>query len=101
DVPVPPGKPTYLQQVSGLIVSGVMAGAEGKHMPALQVSWDTITDVTVSGVELRWYPVEEPSAIAYMSVPVDTTSPLLIEGVVSNTEYSLQTRLITDPVRTV
>lgn len=100
-VPVPPGKPTYLQQVSGLIVSGVMAGAEGRHMPALQASWDTITDVTVSGVEVRWYPVEEPTAIAMTSVPVDTTSALLIEGVVSNTEYSVQTRLITDPVRTV
>ena len=100
-VPVPPGKPTYLQQVSGLIVSGVMAGAEGRHMPALQASWDAITDVTISGVEIRWYPVEEPTAIAMTSVPVDTTSALLIEGVVSNTEYSVQTRLITDPVRTV
>src|SRR5690606_18494094 len=100
-VPVPPGKPTYLQQVSGLIVSGVMAGAEGRHMPALQASWNVITDVTVSGVEVRWYPVEEPTAVAMTNVPVDTTSALLIEGVVSNTEYSVQTRLITDPVRAV
>src|SRR5690606_11835619 len=73
-VPVPPGRPTYQQQVQGLILSGVMAGADGKHMPALQASWNAITDVTVSGVEVRWYPVEEPTAIAMTSVPVDTTS---------------------------
>lgn len=98
-VPVPPGKPTYLQQVQGLLVSGVAAGADGKHMPALQASWAAIADVTVSGVELRWYPVEQPSAVAMTSVPVDVSSALMIEGVVSNTEYSIQTRLMTDPVR--
>lgn len=100
-VPVPPGMPTYLQQVQGLLLSGVMAGADGKNMPALQSSWSSITDVTVSGVELRWYPVEEPASVSYTSVPVDASSALMIEGVVSNTEYSVQTRLMTDPVRAV
>jgi len=100
-VPVKPGKPVYLQQVQGLLVSAVTAGADGKYMPALQASWNTITDVTVTGVELRWYPVEEPTAVSYTSVPVDETVALMVEGIVSDTEYEVQTRLITDPQRTV
>jgi len=84
-----------------LLVSAVTAGADGKYMPALQASWNTITDVTVTGVELRWYPVEEPTAVSYTSVPVDETVALMVEGIVSDTEYEVQTRLITDPQRTV
>jgi len=100
-VPVRPAKPVYLQQVQGLLVSAVTAGANGKYMPAIQVTWSPITDVTVTGVEIQWYPVDDPSSVGYTSVPVDQSAVVLTDGVVSATEYKVQTRLITDPPRPV
>ncbi|MCV0348448.1 MAG: phage tail protein [Nitratireductor sp.] len=100
-VPYPPGKPVYLQEVQNLQLAGVTAGSGTKLMPAIQAVWDGIDDVTVVGVELEWWPTDEPTSRASMSKPSDETIAVLTEGVVSDTEYQVRTRLITSPQRPV
>jgi len=100
-VPYPPGKPVYLQEVQNLMLAGVSAGSGTKLMPAIQAVWDAIDDVTVVGVELEWWPTDEPTSRASMSKPSDETIAVLTEGVVSDTEYQVRTRLITSPQRPV
>ena len=100
-VPLPPGKPVYLQQVQSLQLAAVLAGTGDKTMPAIQASWAPIDDVTVIGVEVQWWPTGQPDAVAALSVPSEETVALLIEGVVSDTEYQVRTRLITSPKRIV
>lgn len=100
-VPYPPGKPVYQQEVQNLMLAGVSAGSGTKLMPAIQAVWDSIDDVTVVGVELEWWPTDEPTSRASMSKPSDETIAVLTEGVVSDTEYQVRTRLITSPQRPV
>lgn len=100
-VPYPPGKPLYLQEVENLMLAGVSAGAGAKLMPAIQALWDTIDDVTVVGVELEWWPTDEPASRASITKPSDETIAVLIDGVVSDTEYQVRTRLLTCPQRPV
>lgn len=100
-VPYPPGKPVYQQEVQNLMLAGVSAGSGTKLMPAIQAVWDAIDDVTVVGVELEWWPTDEPTSRASMSKPSDETIAVLTEGVVSDTEYQVRTRLITSPQRPV
>ena len=100
-VPYPPGKPVYQQEVQNLMLAGVTAGSGTKLMPAIQAVWDAIDDVTVVGVELEWWPTDEPTSSASMSKPSDETIAVLTEGVVSDTEYQVRTRLITSPQRPV
>ncbi len=100
-VPYPPGKPVYLQEVQNFQLAAVTAGANDKLMPAIQASWSAIDDVTVIGVDLEWWPVDQPSAVSSMRVSDDETVATLIDGVVSSTEYAVRTRLVTSPRRVV
>ncbi|WP_349366787.1 MAG: phage tail protein [Nitratireductor rhodophyticola] len=100
-VPYPPGKPVYLQEVQNLQLAGVTAGSGTKLMPAIQAVWDGMDDVTVVGVELEWWPTAEPTSRATMSKPADETIAVLTDGVVSDTEYQVRTRLMTSPQRPV
>ncbi|MCC5777843.1 hypothetical protein H7H48_02175 [Nitratireductor sp. B36] len=100
-VPYPPGKPVYLQEVQNLQLAGVTAGSGTKLMPAIQASWDAIEDVTVVGVELEWWPTDDPASRASMTVADDQTIAVLTEAVVSDTEYQVRTRLLTSPQRPI
>ncbi|MFC5584429.1 phage tail protein [Nitratireductor kimnyeongensis] len=100
-VPYPPGKPVYLQEVQNLQLAGVTAGSGTKLMPAIQTSWDAIEDVTVVGVELEWWPTDDPVSRVSMTVADDQTIAVLTEAVVSDTEYQVRTRLLTSPQRPI
>ncbi|WPZ13266.1 phage tail protein [Nitratireductor rhodophyticola] len=100
-VPYPPGKPVYLQEVQNLQLAGVAAGSGTKLMPAIQAVWDAIDDVTVVGVELEWWPTDDPTSRASMTVADDQTIAVLTEAIVSDTEYQVRTRLLTSPQRPV
>lgn len=100
-VPYPPGKPVYLQEVANFQLAAVLAGTADKLMPAIRAQWDPIDDVTVVGVDLEWWPTAQPAAKGSLRVSDDVSSAVLVEGVVSDTEYSVRTRLVTSPQRVV
>jgi len=99
-VPAPPGMPVYLNEVQGFALAPVsISGADGRLAPAIRASWSAITDETVTAVEVHYYPTAQPSAVIVKTVQVPTTVTLLAEGVISGTEYTVKTKLVTDPAR--
>lgn len=101
-VPTPPGAPVYLGEVQDFTVVAVnIAGADGRLAPAIRASWSAINDETVAGVEVQYFPTADASSVIYRTIPRGTTVALLAEGIVANTEYTVKTRLVTDPARTV
>ncbi|WKT93774.1 phage tail protein [Brucella anthropi] len=100
-VTVPIGDPDYLNEVQNLVLSPlVVAGSNGSRMPAIRTQRDPITDITVRAVEFRYYPKDQPEAVNSKTVAVDVEVTPLIEGIVSSTEYAVETRLQTQPYRT-
>ncbi|WP_309086472.1 phage tail protein, partial [Chelativorans sp.] len=101
-VPYPPGKPVYLHEVENFQLAPVTAGSGDKLMPAILATWNTITDVTVIGVDIRYWPTNDPAnIILHPTTPADEENALLTAGVVSSTEFAVQTRLVTSPERPV
>ncbi len=99
-VPTPPGMPVYLNEVQDFALAAVsISGADGRLAPAIRASWSGITDETVTAVEVHYYPTAQPSAVIVKTVQVPTTVTLLAEGVISGTEYTVRTKLLTDPAR--
>lgn len=99
-VPVPPGTPTYLNEVQDFALAAVnISGADGRLAPAIRASWSSIEDSTVTAVEVQYYPTEDPTSVIYRTAPVGTTVTLLAEGIVGNTEYTVKTKLVTSPER--
>ncbi|EXL08606.1 phage tail protein [Aquamicrobium defluvii] len=99
-VPAPPGMPVYLNEVQDFALAPVsISGADGRLAPAIRASWSAITDETVTAVEVHYYPTAQPSAVIVKTVQVPTTVTLLAEGVISGTEYTVKTKLVTDPAR--
>jgi hypothetical protein len=100
-VPEPPGTPDLLNEVESFALEAViLEGDTGTRRPAIRASWGGILDTTVDQVEVKYYPTAEPTAIFTKMVPADQVSVLLIDGIVRNTEYRVQTRIHTVPQRT-
>lgn len=100
-ITVPVGDPDYLSEVQNLDVSPLIIAVGAKKFAAIRTQRDPIEDVTVTGVEFRYYPTLQPNAVLFEQAPVDESVVPLTEGIVSSTEYAVETRLITKPFRTV
>lgn len=99
-VPTPPGAPDFLNEVQDFsLVAVSISGADGRLAPAIRASWSSIDDETVTAVEVQYYPTDDASSVIYKTVPVGTTVTLLAEGIVAGTEYTVRTKLVTDPLR--
>lgn len=66
----------------------------------IRAAWEAVDDVTVTGVDVMYFPTAQPDAVILRSVPESQTVALL-DGVLSATQYRVRTRLVTDPPRTV
>lgn len=99
--PFPAGDPQYLSEVEnfGLIAVSVL-GANGVAQAAIRVSWAPIEDVTVTQVDIMYYPVGDPTSIIHKIVTADVTVAIVAEGVVGSTLYNVQAKIITNPLRT-
>lgn len=99
-VPYPPGAPQYLAEVQSFNLTAIsLQGSDGRLLPGIRASWESITDVTVTSVDIQYYPTAQPAAVITKTVPASQTVIILAEGLVSNTEYTVRTRLRTDPPR--
>jgi hypothetical protein len=98
--PLPNGAPVYISEVDTLTVIAVaLTGDDGRALPGIRASWNAINDVTVTAVEVQYFPTAQPDGILLKTVPAAVTVALL-DGVVGNTQYTVRTRIITNPSRT-
>jgi hypothetical protein len=93
-VPFPNGEPVYLNELPDWTVIPVLSvGPDGRTYPAFRMSWSPFDDVSVTGIEFRWWPKSEPTNIFYKQVPRDVTIAFIQEGIVSERIYVFQHRL--------
>ncbi len=101
NVPPKPGAPDYLSELENFqALAVVVSGDEDRKRPAIRVSWNAITDETVDQVEIRYWPAADPVSVITKIVPADGTAVVLTDGVVSATDYEVDSKLITEPLRT-
>lgn len=100
-VPYPPGSPQYMSEIENLVLAPVtVEGDTGVRQAGVRATWNIIPDVTVTGVEFRWYPILQPTLIfTKVAGQNRSTVTLFTDGIVGETQYGVQSRLITDPER--
>ncbi|MEB2845935.1 phage tail protein [Endobacterium cereale] len=99
-VPIPNGEPVYLNELQDWAVIPVLSVAQdGRTYPAFRMSWSVIDDVTVEGVQFRWWPENEPTNVFYRTVPKGVTLAFIQEGIVGKRRYVFEHKLIA-PTRT-
>lgn len=100
-LPVPPGAPSYLAEVQSFtVVAILLTGADGRLQAGIRAAWEAVDDVTVTSVEVMYFPTAQPDAAILRTVPVSQTV-VILDGVLSATEYRVRTRLVTEPARPV
>lgn len=101
-VPWPPGLPVYLSEVQSFsLIPITLQGADGRLLPGIRAAWDIIDDVTVTYVDVMYFPTAQPTAVITRRVPASQTVVILAEGLVGNTEYRVRTKLVTSPARVI
>lgn len=101
-LPFPPGTPVYMSEVVSLAALPVtVTGSGGVFQAAIRVSWAAPTDVTVVEIDVMYYPTNDAASIIHKVVKADQTVVILAEGVVGLTNYTVRTKLITNPPRTL
>ncbi|MDP9837609.1 hypothetical protein J2T09_002361 [Neorhizobium huautlense] len=94
-VAIPGAEPVYLNELQDWAVIPVLAaGPDGRTYPAFRVSWSPVDDVTVEGVQFRWWPKNEPNNKFSRSITSRETLVLLQEGVVNLETYVFEHILI-------
>nr|WP_278556865.1 phage tail protein [Brucella anthropi] len=97
---VPP--PQYLAEVQNFDVIPTIVKADGAgELPGARLLWDTIDDISVVGVDIEYWPANDPSQVFKRFVTWDVVNVLLVEGLTSLTDWFVRTRLRVDNGRAV
>ncbi|WP_273794317.1 phage tail protein [Brucella intermedia] len=97
---VPP--PQYLAEVQGFDVIPTIVKADGAgELPGARLIWDPISDISVIGVTIEYWPANDPAQIFNRFVTWDVVNVLLVEGLTSLTDWFVRTRLRVDNGRSV
>ncbi|WP_273794933.1 phage tail protein [Brucella intermedia] len=97
---VPP--PQYLAEVQNFDVIPTIVKADGAgELPGARLLWDTIDDISVVGVDIEYWPANDPSQVFKRFVAWDVVNVLLVEGLTSLTDWFVRTRLRVDNGRSV
>lgn len=77
-------------------------GLDGQgELPAARLIWDSIDDISVVGVNIEYWPANDPTQVFTRFVTWDVTNVLLVEGLTSLTDWFVRTRLRVDNGRSV
>ncbi|MFC4624241.1 phage tail protein [Daeguia caeni] len=94
----PNAEPAYLAAVENFnAVPNIVLGATGDQLPGIRLYWDEITDGTVVGVDIQYWPVSDPTQIFSAYVTRDVTVYQIVNGLTSQTEWQIRTRLRAAP----
>ncbi|EEQ93873.1 Conserved hypothetical protein [Brucella intermedia LMG 3301] len=97
---VPP--PQYLAEVQNFFVIPFKVVADGQgEIPAARLLWDTIEDISVIGVNIEYWPANDPTQVFTRFVTSEVTNVVLSEGLTSLTDWFVRTRLRVDNGRAV
>lgn len=101
-IPVPNPGPVLMSELLSFAIFAVsVQGVTGRAQPAIRVSWLPPDDLTVVQVELMYYPTAQGTTNAVNKiVSADNSVVTLADGIVGKTNYTVQARIITNPVRT-
>lgn len=93
-VPTPVGDPSYLAEVqSPQIIANIVVGATGDEHPGIRVTWTEIKDLSVTGVDIQYWPDTDVSQVFNQFVTKDVTTVQLTDGLTSLTQWWVSTRL--------
>jgi hypothetical protein len=97
---VVPAPPFFISTVQGLVAfPGAVTAENGRVMPAIDVQWDAIEDLTVNAVLVRYWKTSDPANTISKVIQLPAVAAILVEGVLPLTAYSVDATVITDPAR--
>lgn len=97
---VPP--PQYLAEVQGFDVIPTIVKADGAgELPGARLLWNTIDDISVIGVNIEYWPANDPTQVFREFVTADIVNVTISEGLTSLTDWFVRTRLRVDNGRAV
>ncbi|MND77327.1 hypothetical protein D3C80_690020 [compost metagenome] len=92
-IPIPNGQPDYQAQLSNFnAIPNKVIGDDGQEYPGIRLFWDEITDTTVEGVEIQYWPENDPSQVFTAYVPRDVTVFQIVNGLTSKSEWNVRYR---------
>nr|WP_278375045.1 phage tail protein [Brucella anthropi] len=97
---IPP--PEYLAEVQHFDVLPIIVKADGAgELPGARLIWDPISDITVIGVTIEYWPANDPTQIFTKFVTWDVVNVPIVEGLTSLTDWFVRTKLRVDNGRSV
>lgn len=96
------GVPEYLAEVANMVPTpNYVIGDDGSKLPGVRLQWNTIDDITVTGVLIEYRPLSDLTQVFSKTVGSDWTVVQIFEGLTSNSDWEIRTTLITQPQRPV
>ncbi|MDR6431000.1 phage tail protein [Brucella pseudogrignonensis] len=93
-IPIPNGQPEYQAQLSNFnAIPNKVIGDDGQEHPGIRLFWDEITDTTIEGVEIQYWPENDPLQIFTAYVPRDVTVFQIVNGLTSKSEWNVRYRI--------
>ncbi|MBK0024207.1 DUF1983 domain-containing protein [Ochrobactrum sp. S46] len=93
-VPTPNGQPDYQAQLSNFnAIPNKVIGDDGQEYPGIRLFWDAIDDITVEGVDIQYWPENDPDQVFTAYVPRDVTVFQIVNGLTSKSEWNVRYRL--------
>lgn len=90
---IPNQPPDYQAQLSNFnAIPNKVIGDDGQEYPGIRLFWDEITDTTVEGVEIQYWPENDPSQVFTAYVPRDVTVFQIVNGLTSKSEWNVRYR---------
>lgn len=97
---VPP--PQYLAEVQNFDVIPIIVKADGVgELPGARLIWDPIDDISVVGVDIEYWPANDPTQVFRKFVTADIVNVPIVEGLTSLTDWFVRTKLRVDNGRAV
>lgn len=93
-VPTPNGQPDYQAQLSNFnVIPNKVIGDDGQEYPGIRLFWDAIDDITVEGVDIQYWPENDPDQVFTAYVPRDVIVFQIVNGLTSKSEWNVRYRL--------
>ncbi|KAB2675827.1 DUF1983 domain-containing protein [Brucella tritici] len=97
---IPP--PQYLAEVQNFFAIPILVVADGQgELPGVRLIWHQIDDISVVGVDIEYWPANDPSQVFTKFVTWDVINVPIVEGLTSLTDWFVRTRLRVDNGRAV
>lgn len=93
-IPIPNGQPDYQALLANFnAVPNRVIGNDGREHPGIRLFWDEIVDTTVEGVDIQYWPENDPTQVFTAYVPRDVTVFQIVNGLTSLSDWRVRYRL--------